>query len=194
MRLLHLSAAVFALTSTPAPAQLRCYDTGHSIHCPPGCELLKPPHFPGDIFTWRCRRPAPPPPRFYAAPSPAPLPPPSYSGCAPGQYPVTDNWCCPLGTVYDGYHRCIHPRTEANLPPDPTVPLAILGFAILGLLAWWDHRSRQIAWAREAEDDLPVTSEIDGARTRMDEAARDADEIIARYRSRMRNDQERDDD
>ena len=180
-RIIALAVTVTSFAVLPATAQLRCYDTGRSIRCPPGCELLKPPHFPGDSFSWRCRRP-PPPPRFHYTP------PPPQASCPSGMYAATETWCCPFGTVYRN-GDCRFPQEQrtyqASGSEDPT-PLYILGVIGLIALLWYDHHSRQIAWARETEDGVDSTPDIETARTRMDEAAREADEIIARYRDATR--------
>ena len=103
-------------------------------------------------------------------------------------YAATDTWCCPFGTVYRN-GDCRFPQQQrtyqASGSDDPT-PLYILGIIGLIALLWYDHHSRQIAWARETEDGVDSAPDIEAARTRMDEAAREADEIIARYRDAMR--------
>lgn len=169
--------------TAPAAAQPRCWDTGHSIRCPPGCEVLKLPDFPGDIYTWRCRRPAPPPPPVYSY-----EPPPA--SCPPDMYEATETWCCPFGTIYDS-GSCRSPerrRTyEAGVPNDPT-PMLILVLIGLGLLAWYDHHSRQVAYARETADALGDTDDIAAVAQRMHEAADRADEILRQFRNNSEDD------
>lgn len=177
-----------------APAAIaRCWDTGHSIQCAPGCELLKPPHFPGDLFTWRCRRHTPPLRLHDARPPPSYQPP--VDGCGPGMYAATPTWCCEIGSVYRN-GRCqfpARPRTyEASGPLDPTVPLGIVGLMILAGLSWYDHHNRQIARARGLDDAIDEAvgeaRDADAAARRMHQAADEADEILRRFRHR-RNDE-----
>jgi hypothetical protein len=184
---LFVTAFIFAVAATTA-AQARCWDTGHSLRCAPGCVPTKLPQFPGDFFAWRCHHHAPPP--RYAAPPPRYVPPPPRSGCPDGMYPVTPTWCCPFGTVYrNGQCRDPQPRTyEASGPHDPTVPLGILGLIILAALAWYDHHTRQVAYARETADTLEDADDIAAIARRMEAAASEADEILRQFKTRMGDD------
>ena len=180
-RIIALAVTATSLgAALPATAQLRCWDTGHSIRCPPGCELLKRPNFPGDIFTWRCRRPTPPPPRYHYTP------PPPEASCPSGMYAATQTWCCPVGTVYRN-GNCRFPQEQRTYQAsphsgDPTPLLLVLALGIFAVLAWIDHHSRQIAFARETADTLDDATAAAAAAQRLHDAADEADAIINRYR------------
>jgi len=181
--LLALATSVVAAES--AIAQPGCYDTGHSVRCRAGCQPLTLPRFAGDAFTWRCRRPAPPPPRYTYEPPP--------NSCPPNMYPVTADWCCPIDTVYRN-GRCVYPRQQSNYeasgPDDPTPLLTMLGIAALIFLAWYDQHARQLAIARETEDVMGDTGDIESATERMNAAADEADDILRRFRDQMSEDGE----
>jgi hypothetical protein len=183
MRLIAMSTILLSFSAATALAQLRCFDTGHSIRCPAGCELLKAPNFPGDSFSWRCRRPAPPPPQYsYEPPE---------NSCPPNMYPVTETWCCPFETVYhDG--RCVYPRQQRRYAnsgsEDPTPLLIILAVIGLAVLGWYDHHSRQLAFAREAADGPVSDDDIATAAANMQEAADRAEDILRQFRERSGGD------
>lgn len=184
---LFVTGLIFT-AAVPTTAQARCWDTGHSLRCAPGCVPTKLPRFPGDSFSWRCRRQAPPPPRYYAPPPPRQ---PSDDGCGPGMYPATPTWCCEIGSVFRN-GRCVFPDRpptyEASGPTDPTVPLGILGLIVLAAMAWYDHQTRQIAYARETADSLDEADDIAATARRMEEAAAEADDILRRFRDSMNGD------
>lgn len=176
----NLTTLLLAVSSMAVEA--RCWDTGHSIRCAPGCELLQPPRFSGDFFSWRCRRPAPPPPQAYSEPQ---------SFCPAGEYPVTDELCCPSGTVYRG-GRCNYPQQSYRSPGagDPTPLLIALATAVFIFLAWYDQHARQLAIARATEDMTEDTADIESATERMNAAADEADDILRRFRDLMSEDGE----
>lgn len=177
--------AVSLVAAEPATAQPGCYDTGHSVRCRPGCQPLSLPRFAGDFFTWRCRRRAPPPPpRYYSAPPPP-------ASCPPGMYPATETWCCPFGSIYRN-GECRFPQEQrtyrASGSDDPTPVLIILGVIGLGILAWYDHHARQVAFARETADAFDDINDIDAATRRVQAAADEADEILRRFRNKTSGD------
>lgn len=190
MTRIMLALAVFMTLGAAAPAIARCWDTGHSIRCAPGCELLKRPRFRGDIFTWRCRRYDPQPQQQYAPPPPRYQPAPD--GCGPGMYAATPTWCCPFGTFYES-GRCLSPQEpriyQASAPDDPTPFLLFLAVIALSILAWLDSLNRQAAYARETAEVLEDTEEIAAATARIQDAADEADEILRKFRDKLDDDE-----
>lgn len=168
--------------ATGAGAQPRCWDMGGYVRCQPGCELVRPPRFPGDHYTWRCLRP-PPPPRYIPAPPP--------DSCPQGTYPVTEIWCCPFGTVYRN-GTCQYPQRprvyEASGPEDPTATLMIVAVIAAVILAWFDRHTRQAAYARESADAFDDVDDIAATAARMQDAADRADEILRQFRTKTGDD------
>ncbi len=177
MRIGHASSVVLALAMGTTIVEARCFDTGHSIRCPPGCELLKRPRFSGDSFSWRCRRPSPPPTYSYQQPP---------ASCPPGTYPVTREYCCPFGTYYSsGQCRAgQRERTYQASGSDEPTGLLILAAIAVGIFAWWQNRSAQVAYARESADIVHENEDIVAATQRMQEAADLADELLKKFRNK----------
>lgn len=174
---LFTTALIFA-AAVPTAAHSRCWDTGYSIRCAPGCTPTKLPRFRGDSFSWRCRRSVPPPQRH-----------PPTNGCGPGMYPATPTWCCEIGSVYrDG--RCVFPeppRTHAASGQDDSMDLLILVLLGLGALAWFQSRDTQIAAARGVGEDFDA-DEISAATDRINDEADRAEEILRQFRKKMGGD------
>lgn len=167
----------------PTAASARCWDTGHSLRCAPGCEPLKLPRFPGDSFFWRCRRHAPPPQRHYQPPRQPPT-----AMCGSGMYRATPTWCCEIGSVFRN-GRCVfpeQPRTYTASGLDESMELLILLLLGLGALAWLENRNSQVAAAREAGEDFDAG--ISAAAGRMNEEADRAEEILRQFRKKMGDD------
>lgn len=181
---LFVTALIFT-AAVPTAADARCWDTGFSIRCAPGCAPTKLPRFRGDSFSWRCRRHVPPPQRY--DPPPPPRQPPT-NGCGPGMYPATPTWCCEIGSVFRN-GRCVpeRPRTHIASGQADSMDLLILFLVGLGAWAWFQSRDSQIAAAREVGEDFDA-DDISAAAGRINEEADRAEEILRQFRKKMEGD------
>lgn len=140
-----------------------------------GCEITHcEPIFDGDRYGqrchWRCPRV---PPQRHARPRRFVAPPHPHANAGPQSYQKQ-------------YRYEAWPNYSAAAPEDSLVPLAIFGLIAFGILAALSRHFDSIAAARATDEEFDFADEAMRVRERLDAAARDADEIMARYRASMR--------
>lgn len=155
----------------------------------PGCEVIRcVPLFDGRRHGkrcyWRCRRPrrAPPVPEFIPD-APAPAPPSHYA--APVRPP--EPYRTPSRPHVSEPEEPIASRA-APVDSDAMSPvlLAIVAALLVGVLLAIIQHFESISYARSTEDAIDAAQEAEAARAKLDAAAREADQIIERYRTAMR--------
>jgi hypothetical protein len=133
---------------------------------------MKPPRFNGDIYTWRCRRQAPPP---------------------RDELPIEDYE--PPARRYDRPERRHFPaprQYEARPPqlnladiPNELIP-GVLGFAALAiavaLLAGFVEHLNRLRLARDTQSAFDNAAAATAAREKLQAAQAEADQIIEAYR------------
>lgn len=146
---------------TPMPDRHGCEIT----HCEPIFDGYRY----GQRCHWRCLRT--PPPRHAR---PRPLAPPHRHPNAGPQY-------------YQKHYRYEVPQNFSSATPgDSLIPLAMFGLIAFGILAAISRHFDSIAAARATDEEFDFADEAATVRERLDAAAREADEIMARYRASMR--------
>lgn len=127
---------------------------------------------------WRCRRPrspAPDPPSFHVSPPLRRYVPPAKPSAPPPRFQAPE--------VHE-------PVIEASLSNDsdsvePIILIVLIAIAAAVVLAIIGH-FENISYARSTEDVIDSAAEAEAARANLDAAAREADEIIERYRAAVR--------
>ena len=155
----------------------------------PGCEVLRcVPLFDGRRHGkrcyWRCPRPrrAPPVPEFIPD-SPVPAPP-HYA--APAQ-PPEPYWPPSRPPVAEPEEPIASRAASTDSDPMPPVLLAVVAALLVGVLLAAIQHFESISYARSTEDAIDGAHEAEAARAKLDAAAREADQIIERYRTAMRS-------
>lgn len=147
---------------TPMPDRHGCEIT----HCEPIFDGYRY----GQRCHWRCPRT---PPQRPARPRRFLAPPHRHPNAGP-QY-------------YQKQYRYEAPQNFSSATPgDSLIPLAILGLIAFGILAAISRHFDSIAAARATDEEFDFADEAATVRERLDAAAREADEIMARYRASMR--------